>query len=304
MRKNKKNGLFLDPFWKQKAEIQSSYIYYLTRLTQLCMIRYDYIDIPETINTRYLEKSLMETTMGSITLDPVLGWIGLKCVGGGGINLYGDPIEPIAFGENGYRRPFDEKTGVVIYDNQLRVPILPALHRFAKRLGEIDDIIMINVRAQKTPIALTVTDPKLEMTIKNLYAQYEGNAPMIITDNNLARDSLSVLTTNAPFNAPQMLSLLLEVWNEALSFLGIPNTGSSKRERLVESEAEQSMGSTVGSIWTGLQPRLDAINKLKLIDPESFGNATVVPHKYSIAELGLFNQKLDEPAPAETNTEE
>jgi len=49
-------------------------------------------------------------------------------------------------------------------------------------------------------------------------------------------DSLNVLDITAPFVADKLADLKHDIWNDALSFLGIDNANTDKRERLVKDE--------------------------------------------------------------------
>ena len=73
-----------------------------------------------------------------------------------------------------------------------------------------------------------------------MYAQYEGNAPVIYGDKNLLDvNALKVLKTDAPFIANDIRLYMKEIWNDFLTFLGISNL-DEKRERLISTEADSN----------------------------------------------------------------
>ena len=77
------------------------------------------------------------------------------------------------------------------------------------------------IKAQKTPV-LILTDEKQRLTMENLYSQYDGNRPIIFGDkNNLDFDKIKSINTEAPFVADKIMEYKKEIWNEALTFLGI-----------------------------------------------------------------------------------
>lgn len=108
---------------------------------------------------------------------------------------------------------------------------------FALRLYEAERTCDVNIKAQKTPVILR-GDESLKLTMKNLYNQYIGNEPVIYADKNqLGANSIEAIKTEAPFIADKIMIYKQQIWNEALTYLGINNTNSEKKERLVESEA-------------------------------------------------------------------
>ena len=51
-------------------------------------------------------------------------------------------------------------------------------------------------------------------------------------------------------------------WNEALTYLGINNTGAQKRERMLAIESSQAQGGTISSRYSRLQSRREAVEKI------------------------------------------
>ena len=101
--------------------------------------------------------------------------------------------------------------------------------------------------------------------MKNLYQKYEGNEPFIFGDKNLDVKGLSVLKTDAPYIADKLYQLKSQIWNEALTFLGISNLNIMKKERLVSDEVSRAMGGTIASRYSRLEARrlaCDEINKM------------------------------------------
>lgn len=108
---------------------------------------------------------------------------------------------------------------------------------FAKRLYEAERTCDTNVKSQKTPIMLRGDENAL-LTLKNLYVKYDGNEPVIIADKKqLGSDIVEVIKTDSPIVFDKLMIYKMQIWNEALTYLGINNVAVEKKERLVESEA-------------------------------------------------------------------
>ena len=55
----------------------------------------------------------------------------------------------------------------------------------------------------------------------------------------------------------------MQIWNEALTYLGISNISYQKKERLVSDEVIRNMGGTIASRYTRLEIRREACEKIK-----------------------------------------
>ena len=128
------------------------------------------------------------------------------------------------------------KDCVIIRNNDEMIPTSFPVQLFAYRLAEISRTIDINVNAQKTPV-LVVTSEKQKLTLKNIYSQWNGFEPVIYGDKSLeAPELLRVLKTDAPIVFPELQNQKQKIWNECLTFLGINNANTEKRERLITDE--------------------------------------------------------------------
>ena len=137
------------------------------------------------------------------------------------------------------------------------VPTCSTIELYAKRLAEAQRTADVNINAQKTPI-LVLTDKNQELSLRNMYAQYEGNSPVIYGDKNLLDvNALKVLKTDAPFIANDIRAYMKEIWNDFLTFLGISNL-DEKRERLITNETDSNNELVNMNMQSYLIPRKQA----------------------------------------------
>lgn len=138
---------------------------------------------------------------------------------------------------------------------------------FALRLYEAEQTAMVNIKAQKTPVLLLM-DEKQRLTMENLYSQYEGNRPVIFGDkNSLGENVIKAINTQAPFIADKIIDYKKEIWNEALTFLGINNIMVDKKERLITDEANSNNELINLNLQSYLAPREEACRQFN----EKFG---------------------------------
>ena len=202
---------------------------------------FEWHNLPPTVDERFLELTLYDKGYCLYFNDDVLGNLALTCTIGGRLNVYRIPIYRKAFSVNGYNKDCTAEDSVLIFNNYLHTPTDLTIRLYAKRLYEIQRTIDVNVVSQKTPL-LILTDEKERLTMKNMYMQYDGNQPVIFGSNTLDTNNFQVLKTDAPYVSDKLIILLHQVWNEALTFLGIENSNADKRERLVSDEVSANYG--------------------------------------------------------------
>lgn len=246
----------------KKAALWNSqtYNYYYTRMRNIAMSVYRWDNLPESCNARYLEKQLFYRGLAGFVPDPELGWLSLALNPSNTINIYDEALQYNAFSVN-YEKTFNREDIVLIRNNLTCVPTDFAVRQFAMRLTEIERSIDVNVSAQKTPV-LILCDDKQRLTMKNLYMQYDGNAPVIFGDKTLNPDAIRVLKTDAPFIVDKLAMHRAAIWSEFLTFIGISNVGTEKKERLTESEASANSGFYSMMNEVGLMCRREAAEEL------------------------------------------
>ena len=242
----------------------ASFSYYYYRLMDLAISQFEWSNLPDSVDERFLEKTLFLYGNAVYFNDEVVGDLALQCTLSGDFDVYGIPKRRRAYAINGYQRSLNEKDSVLIYNNQLHINTEPVIWHFATRLWDLDRTIDVNARAQKTPVLLKGSEQQ-QISLTNLYEQYDGNSPVIYGDSNLSVDPIQVLKTDAPFVADKIQELRNQIWNEAISFLGISNVAYQKKERMVTDEVMRQMGGTIASRNSRLEARRQAakaINKM------------------------------------------
>lgn len=253
-------------FWESAKDNRTIYNEYVDRLTELAISMFNWKNLPETCDERYLELCLFRDGCAIFFKDEDIDeYLSLKMLMNGGFNVYGIPANRRGFGYNGYQKSgLNASNSVVIYNNMLHTNSIRMIRIFAKKLYELDNIIAVNCKAQKTPVLVQSTE-KQRLTMRNLYMQYDGNAPYIFGDNSVNPDALKAFKTDAPYVADKIYQLKTQIWNEALTYLGISNVSFVKRERLLTDEISRSLGGTMSSRFSRLIERKNACEKINKI---------------------------------------
>lgn len=267
MARNKKtkanNREFIDTAYVN----DQTYYDYLYRLKKIATSMFEWINLPSSMNSRYIEETLYYLGTAALLWDDNYGFINTKCASAGEINIYGLPtkVNCYSYGYQdmrmlytGLNKTKDNKECIMVMNTWDRTPTCSTLELFALRLYEAERTCDVNVKAQKTPVMLVVNDTQ-RLTMKNLYSQYDGNEPFIFGDkDSLSADTLKAIKTDAPYIADKLMEYKKEIWNEALTFLGINNLSLEKKERLITDEASSNNEVINMNLQSYLVPRKEA----------------------------------------------
>lgn len=219
-----------------------TYINYLDRLKLIACSLFTWEGLDEAAGfgaSRFLEMSLYENGRACFVKDKDLGYLALKVNPSDKLNVYNLPEKVLAW-SIGYSKNYKFDDIVYIMNNLLELPTSTTINLFAYRLYETERTIDTNLIAQKTPV-LIEGDTKTILTLKNTYMSFAGNTPFIFgnKDYNI-NQKLNALKTDAPYLIDKLETHKHEIWNEALTFLGIDNANTDKKERLITDEVESN----------------------------------------------------------------
>ena len=243
----------------------ATYTDYLERFKKIAMSIFEWVNLPDSMDARYIEKCLYYLGTAGLLHTEEYGFINTKATSAGDFNIYGLPtaIQCYSYSFNEQRRLYSGLTGInndinseaiLVMNNWERVPTASTIELFALRLYEAERACDVNIKAQKTPVLLLI-DENQRFTMKNLYEQYDGNTPVIFGDKNqLSLDTIKAVKTDAPFVANDIMQYKKEIWNEALTFLGVNNL-SEKRERLISDETNTNNELINLNLMSYLAPR-------------------------------------------------
>lgn len=208
---------------------------YYSRLKAIAVSVFEWEGLPETCSARFLEDTLFHYGQAVFVKDANMSFLNLKVVPSNTLNVYNEPLSYTAF-STGYSKEFPADDCVYIRNNYLALSTDMTIAIFAEKLAEIDVAIMVNIKAQKTPV-LVRCDEKTRTSLEAVYNQFDGNKPVVWGSKSLQERPLEVLRTDAPFVADRLREEKRAIWNEALEFLGLnTNPSDKKKERLIVTE--------------------------------------------------------------------
>lgn len=253
----------------------NQYGMYLERLTELAISMFEWKNLPDSCDERFLELTLFTNGYAVFFKDEDLSntglsdsdtgsYLALPVATNGRWNVYNIPTKRRAYASNGYNKNLDLNNSVVIYNNLLHTNSINISRTYARRLYNLDRIVDVNANAQKTPV-LILANEQQRLTMLQVYQKWDGNEPVIFGDRDLDMKLVQALRTDAPYIADKIQALKTELWNEALTYLGISNISFQKKERMISDEVLRNQGGTIASRYSRLNARrkaADQINKM------------------------------------------
>lgn len=259
-----------------------AYGHYLERLTELAITMFEWKNLPDSIDERFLEMTLFSDGQAVFFKDKNMDeFLALQVLIKGRLNVYRIPINRRAFAVGGYNYDLTDKDSVIVYNNYLRTNSYRMCVMYAKKLYNLDRIIDVNANAQKTPVLLKAGETQ-RLSLLNAYKEWDGNQPVIYGDKGLDTSGFTVLKTDAPYVADRIYQLKTQYWNEALTYLGISNLNLEKKERLVSDEVSRSQGGVIASRYSRLEARRQAAKKIN----KMFGLNIEVDYREDYREIG------------------
>lgn len=216
------------------------------------------------IQERHVEEYLFSEGHCLFFEDKELGKMVLPCYGVGKQNVYGDYIKYRATGFN-YSEEYKAIDCVLIENNKLRMPTSKAVFFFVSRLYELARTMDTNVKQLKLQTLFTATDKNI-LTVKKIIDEIDKNNWAIITDSTMQlEDIVKAVPTGVKCLTAELTDRYNALMNEALTYFGINNSNTDKRERLITDEANannQFIDSCAQMFLESRQRACEEINKL------------------------------------------
>lgn len=253
--------------------------------------------LPNDIDELFIERKLIENGHVSFFHDDTFGFIAQGGTRGERLNHYDHPLSyqpvnassmnyfkqmEIAYTENDFRVIEDlhkdnpdkiKKPCIVIPNNNFYEPYIGYLELFCEKLADIELTIQLNRNAQITPYFIFVDNTNV-LSMKNIFNKIANFEPVVYLNKQKDQDGqdsfkqlsdyIQVFRTDAPFLLDKLHDEKLRVMNQLLTFIGINNNPSDKKERLVVSEAISNNGVISANIevgWKSRRKAVDLINK-------------------------------------------
>lgn len=308
---------------------QVAYLMWARQLTSLAVNRFKWVNMPDTIDVRFLEMTLFHQALAVFYYNKDLdAYLAVQGAGTGyanfiqnpvsfniiapGMNFAGDPTQQIqspAF-LSAYNPATDyEKLGkdpamcgFPIWANYLRIPDLDMIEIYARRLAMVDRTIEINTVNARQPKVIKASQGD-QLTLTNISRQQDnGSNIIVINGSSVDMDSIDVLDLGIDVKQLTELSLLkARMWNEVMGLLGIDNSNQDKKERLVASEVDANNGQTDSFRFIQLNARKQACEWINKVFPDLDIDVEFNVEVEAMAKQVAMANQIQEPTGKEEN---
>jgi len=243
---------------------------YLQTLTELCINRFKWDGLPEEIDRRFIELTLHSQGLVLFFYDSedYERYFALKGMTRGNINMYDNPTQFTAIGNQMIQRNLNARDCVPIWANSLRIPQRQAISIYARKLAKIDRTIDITVENMRYT-RLVTGNANQRQSLINIMRQVDEGKPIVYTAPNFDPASVQVFDLGVhPDTLPKLMDTRNSLWNQAMGFLGINNANQDKRERLVASEVDANDEQVLAVRSTALNARQYACEQINRMFPD------------------------------------
>lgn len=255
-------GWYSDTYWQSAGYTSRLYNALRNQVLQMALSRFKWINLPETCNERFLERTLLFN--GAATIAHPKSQPGVfystKVAQAGRLNIYDDPVKWRSVGNNGWHFTATPFNGVMVYDNILRVPVLDIIDIHVRELVDLYRTRQLNRMHTKTPYLITVPND-MELAATNTIKQILGGEPAILANNYFRDMDIQAINTGVPFLGMELTAEEMNCWNRIYTALGISNL-TFKAERQIEDEVKAFKEPTDLMALSPLNARREAVRKL------------------------------------------
>lgn len=208
------------------------YSHFSNMFIELMINRFKWKNLPDSIDPRYLELSLL--TAGSVVFfwDYVKGWCALQGAWSG-LDDYFNPIDYHVVTPSGFSPTVTKDEGVIIWNNFTRTSDMSTIWLYAGTMAELYVSALVNTKGQKHPIVILVDEESQRLTLENSYAKLDGNHPVVYLDRKAnIHEAFTTIDARVPFVAPEIIKMAKELMNDLFQWAGIRVHNNEKKANI------------------------------------------------------------------------
>lgn len=259
----------------------------------LALNMFTWENLPQTMNSRYIENALYENGLCLVNNDDNMSLISVPCNFGANMNINGESTEVITSGYNYIKtiNYINNKDCVLIRNNDLAKATRDYIANYAERMLEVEMCIRANINQQKFPWFINATE-KTKKSLEIIFEKVENFEPFILANKEigLGDNALEVLTMPTPYVADKLNEYKYELEREILTFLSL-NNNFEKKERLLTDEINSNNDFISTNAMLMYKNRLQACEEIN----KKFGlNVKVLPNKKMITKYYQDDEEKEE----------
>lgn len=207
----------------------------------LALNMFTWENLPETIQSRYIEKALFSFGKAIFLNDKNYGLICVPCEWTDEMNINYEHVSVNTCGNNYVKRiEYIKKKNEsqLILNNDLGFGTEEYVMDYAMKMMEVELCIRANINHQKFPWFIETTKNN-ELSMRRLFEQVDSGEPVIYGNKALDIENAHAILTNTPYVADKLSQYKYELEREILTFFGL-NNSFEKKERLLVDEVNSN----------------------------------------------------------------
>ena len=264
-------------------------------LTELAVNRFKWVNLPESIDERFLEMCLFFNALTVVYWDKDYDkLLAVRGTGTGFVNMLDNPVSFSVIGPGSLIKPvtdtapaqFKNKTiqayspaahedienseqrekAFPIWANYLRSPEIDIVNIYASRLAWIDRTLEINSRnARRNKVVTGSQNMQLSM-VNAVRSMDQGDELIQLTGPMQDMEFVQALDLGVTPESYEKLSILRgRIWNDAMTLLGIDSANQEKKERMVVAEVGANDNQTDSFKYISLNSRQQAVERINKV---------------------------------------
>lgn len=222
---------------------------------------FEFKNMPEFIDTAYLNKNLLRKGSIAFFKDEIMGVLALPFINMSRLDVYGRPNKIQVIAQNGYTKALTRDEFVIMYDNNGRYPLWLDILQYSERMALATRVIDINMSQQKTP-RFWKTKTNKKKSVEDIVNNVDGFENVVLTYDDVDLNDTTLILEPAPYVADKVNLDKDRIYNEFLRLIGIANLSYQKQERNIRDEIQAMQGGTIASRYSRFEPRKKAIDEI------------------------------------------
>ncbi len=258
---------FMLPKFKGPATAQElnnmQYFEVFNRITNIALSRFTWKNLPASCRPEILEMTLYFYGCALFFFDPEIGYAHTPVNLPGPFNLYYESIRRMAYSFR-YRHEYTDDNSVLIKANHTMLPDYMITWNYTPKIANCLRAIDVHTETLKSPFLITCPDKALQSVKQALKRIAENEVAIVgekIGDNGVI--DIKPLVTSS--NLTDMWANVKNYLNQVFSALGVKNSYTEKRERMITPEAEGEQNAVRHTLESELEERklaCERINKM------------------------------------------
>lgn len=253
---------FLDKPGKMTAKDLNNNQYgeIFNRITNIALSRFKWTGLPETCRPEILEQTLYFYGSALFFFDENLGYCHTPAEYPGPFNIYYESIQRQAHSFN-YHQMYDIDNSVIIKANHCMFPDYLTTWNYTPKIANCLRAIDVHTETLKRPFLITGPEKSVQ-SIRTALNKISDNEVAVIGEKVGSDTAIQVLSLGTTSNLQDMWANVKNYLNQVYSALGVKNSYTEKRERMITSEAEGEGNAIRHSLESELMERKTACERI------------------------------------------